>query len=124
MTRAVCFHLAFPVTDLAATRAFYGGVLGCSEGRSAPEWVDFDFFGHQISAHTTGTIMRTEKTGQVDGVAVPMPHFGALLGWALPLNRWVHLARSAEARAREPPRRQRAPEAASSRASAMARPPV
>jgi extradiol dioxygenase family protein len=75
------FHFAFIVKDLASTRRFYGEVLGCREGRSTETWVDFDFFGHQISAHTTGSVMRTEDTGQVDGVAVPMPHFGAILGW-------------------------------------------
>ena len=75
------FHFAFFVRDLAATRRFYGEVLGCREGRSTDTWVDFDFFGSQISAHTTGTVTRTQKTGQVDGVLVPMPHFGALLPW-------------------------------------------
>jgi extradiol dioxygenase family protein len=79
MTRP--FHFAFIVKELASTRRFYGEVLGCREGRSTETWVDFDFFGHQISAHTTGAVMHTEKTGQVDGVAVPMPHFGAILGW-------------------------------------------
>ncbi len=79
MTRP--FHFAFIVKDLTSTRRFYGGVLGCREGRSTETWVDFDFFGHQISAHTTGAVMRTENTGQVDGVAVPMPHFGAILAW-------------------------------------------
>jgi extradiol dioxygenase family protein len=75
------FHFAFIVKDLASTRRFYGEVLGCREGRSTDTWVDFDFFGNQISAHTSGTVASTEKTGQVDGVAVPMPHFGAVLGW-------------------------------------------
>jgi len=75
------FHFAFIVADIASTRQFYGGVLGCREGRSTETWVDFDFFGNQISAHTTGNVMRTERTGQVDGVAVPMPHFGAVLVW-------------------------------------------
>jgi extradiol dioxygenase family protein len=75
------FHFAFFVRDLAATRRFYGEVLGCREGRSTDTWVDFDFFGSQISAHTTGTVTRTQNTGQVDGVLVPMPHFGALLPW-------------------------------------------
>jgi len=70
---ANAFHYSFFVKDLSATRRFYGELLGCREGRSAPTWVDFDFFGNQISAHTTGAVMRTEKTGQVDGVAVPMP---------------------------------------------------
>ena len=75
------FHLAYHVNDLAAARRFYGGVLGCAEGRSTETWVDFDFFGNQISAHTTGPVVPTENTGQVEGIRVPMPHFGALLDW-------------------------------------------
>ncbi|MEO6067660.1 MAG: VOC family protein [Gemmatimonadota bacterium] len=75
------FHFAFFVNDLDATRRFYGEVLGCKEGRSTDAWVDFDFFGHQISCHNTGAPMATVNTGKVDGVAVPMPHFGAVLGW-------------------------------------------
>ncbi len=74
------FHLAFPVTDLAAARAFYGGLLGCPEGRSAPEWVDFDFFGHQIVAHLTAA-ESTGATNQVDGKDVPVRHFGVVLPW-------------------------------------------
>src|SRR5687768_10588224 len=75
------FHFAFFVKDLASTRRFYGDVLGCSEGRSTETWVDFDFFGAQISAHTTGPVTTTTDAGVVDGVHVPMPHFGAVLGW-------------------------------------------
>jgi extradiol dioxygenase family protein len=75
------FHFAFFVRDLASTRAFYGDVLGCREGRSTETWVDFDFFGNQISAHVTGPVTPTSDTGVVDGVQVPMPHFGALLEW-------------------------------------------
>ena len=75
------FHCAFFVRDLASTRRFYGDVLGCREGRSTDTWVDFDFFGNQISAHNTGGVTPTQNTGQVEGVLVPMPHFGALLGW-------------------------------------------
>ena len=75
------FHFSFFVRDLAATRRFYGGILGCREGRSTDVWVDFDFFGNQISAHTTGTVTPTQNKGEVDGVAVPMPHFGAILSW-------------------------------------------
>jgi extradiol dioxygenase family protein len=75
------FHLAFFVADLASTRRFYGDVLGCREGRSTDTWVDFDFFGHQISAHTTGKVVPTVDAGVVEGIKVPMPHFGALLGW-------------------------------------------
>jgi uncharacterized protein len=72
------FHLAFNVTDLDEARRFYGGVLGCAEGRSAPTWVDFDFFGHQISLHL-GPPFKTARTGQVGDVLVPMPHFGLVL---------------------------------------------
>jgi extradiol dioxygenase family protein len=75
------FHFAFFVGDLASTRRFYRDVLGCREGRSTDTWVDFDFFGHQISAHTTGPVVPTMDAGVVDGVRVPMPHFGALLPW-------------------------------------------
>lgn len=72
------FHLAFHVTDLDVARRFYGGVLGCAEGRSAPTWVDFDFFGHQISLHL-GPPFKTERTGRVGDQLVPMPHFGLVL---------------------------------------------
>jgi uncharacterized protein len=75
------FHYAFFVRDLASTRHFYRDVLGCREGRSTDTWVDFDFFGHQISAHTTGPVVPTQNIGQVEGIKVPMPHFGALLDW-------------------------------------------
>ena len=78
MTRP--FHLAMPVDDLGAARRFYGEVLGCEEGRSAERWVDFDFFGHQLSLH-----LGKEKTAilenPVDGDAVPVPHFGVVLEW-------------------------------------------
>ena len=75
------FHFAFFVADLTSTRRFYGEVLGCREGRCTDTWVDFDFFGHQISAHTTGSVVPTVDAGVVEGIKVPMPHFGALLGW-------------------------------------------
>ena len=75
------FHFSFFVRDLTSTRRFYGEVLGCREGRSTDVWVDFDFFGNQISAHTTGTVTPTQNKGEVDGIAVPMPHFGAILSW-------------------------------------------
>jgi len=75
------FHLAFNVTDLDTARAFYGGVLGCKEGRSTDSWVDFDFFSHQISLHL-GEPFKTARTGHVGDVLVPMPHFGLVL--ALP----------------------------------------
>lgn len=72
------FHLAFNVTDLEAARRFYGGVLGCKEGRSTASWVDFDFFGHQISLHL-GEPFQTARTGHVGEHLVPMPHFGLIL---------------------------------------------
>lgn len=72
------FHLAFHVRDLDAARAFYGGVLGCSEGRSTVTWVDFDFFGHQISLHL-GEPFATTDTGHVGEHLVPMPHLGLVL---------------------------------------------
>jgi extradiol dioxygenase family protein len=75
------FHFAFFVRDLDSTRTFYGAILGCREGRSTESWVDFDFFGNQISAHVTGPVTPTTDAGVVDGVQVPMPHFGALLEW-------------------------------------------
>lgn len=85
------FHLAFHVTDLDEARRFYAGVLGCEEGRSTDTWVDFDFFDHQISLHL-GTPFKTERTGLVGGVKVPMPHFGLVL--ALP--DWQAMAKRLE----------------------------
>jgi extradiol dioxygenase family protein len=78
---AIPFHLAFHVSDLASTRRFYGDTLGCAEGRSTGQWVDFDFFGHQLSAHVHASPPQPLWTGQVDGVTVPMPHFGAIIPW-------------------------------------------
>ncbi|CAM4320122.1 VOC family protein [Palleronia rufa] len=75
------FHLAIHVTDLDETRAFYAGLLGCAEGRSTDTWVDFDFFGHQLSLHL-GTPFATTDTGKVGDHMVPMPHIGLVL--ALP----------------------------------------
>jgi uncharacterized protein len=72
------FHLAFHVTDLDEARRFYGGVLGCAEGRSTETWVDFDFFDHQLSLHL-GTPFATTNTGRVGDKLVPMPHFGLVL---------------------------------------------
>src|SRR5438552_14100010 len=78
----VPFHLAFPVRDIAEARAFYGDLLGCAEGRSAPEWVDFDFYGHQIVAHLAPEECGHRKTSAVDGEQVPVRHFGAILSKA------------------------------------------
>jgi extradiol dioxygenase family protein len=82
------FHLAFPVDDLAKARAFYGGLLGCPEGRSSPEWVDFDFYGHQIVAHLAPGEVGHRSTSAVDGDDVPVRHFGAILS----LSEWQALA--------------------------------
>lgn len=74
------FHLAVPVHDLDAARTFYGGLLGCPEGRSADHWVDFDLYGHQLVAHLdTSDTNRVRLTNAVDGDDVPVPHFGVLL---------------------------------------------
>jgi extradiol dioxygenase family protein len=74
------FHIAFPVHDLAAARNFYGGTLGCPEGRSSEQWIDFDFFGHQIVAHLKPRAAEAEEFhNAVDGHDVPVPHFGVIL---------------------------------------------
>lgn len=73
------FHLAFPVHDLAAARDFYGGVLGCPEGRSSEHWIDFDLFGHQLVAHLKPNGAGVEASNPVDGRDVPVPHFGVIL---------------------------------------------
>lgn len=76
------FHLAFPVTDLAAARRFYGGLLGCPEGRSSSEWIDFDLYGHQIVAHLCPAEAGHRNTSAVDGDQVPVRHFGVVLEMA------------------------------------------
>jgi extradiol dioxygenase family protein len=86
------FHLAFPVHDLAAARAFYGATLGCAEGRSAESWVDFDLYGHQIVAHLDAA-RAPEIANPVDGHEVPVPHFGVVLEW----GEWHALAARLEA---------------------------
>ena len=82
------FHLAFPVDDLAAARGFYGGLLGCREGRSADHWIDFDLRGHQIVAHLAPDAARARATTPVDGEDVPVPHFGLVLA----MDEWKALA--------------------------------
>jgi extradiol dioxygenase family protein len=76
------FHLAFPVTSLDKARAFYGDLLGCPEGRSSPEWIDFNFFGHQIVAHLSPDEAGHHNTSAVDGDKVPVRHFGMVLEMA------------------------------------------
>jgi extradiol dioxygenase family protein len=82
------FHIAFPVDDLAAARAFYGGVLACPEGRSSDQWIDFDLYGHQIVAHQAPPRPEAAHANPVDGHDVPVPHFGVVLD----LPRWKALA--------------------------------
>ena len=77
------FHLAYTVRDLESTRKFYGDLLGCQEGRSTESWVDFDFFGNQLSLHIGQTIQELESDSRVDNVEVPLPHFGCILDWDL-----------------------------------------
>ncbi|MFU7527475.1 VOC family protein [Qipengyuania sp. ASV99] len=82
------FHLAFPVDDLAAARSFYGGLLGCPEGRSSDEWIDFDFHGHQIVTHLAPGKAGDRMSNHVDGHGVPVPHFGLVMS----LEDWRALA--------------------------------
>jgi uncharacterized protein len=88
------FHIAFPVDDLAAARAFYAGTLGCAEGRSSESWIDFNLYGHQIVAHLAKRDgAREERKNLVDGHDVPIPHFGVVL----PMEDWRALAARLEA---------------------------
>lgn len=87
------FHLAFPVHDLAAARAFYIETLGCAEGRSADSWIDFDLFGHQIVAHLDPQARPSATANEVDGHEVPVPHFGVVLT----MEQWRALADRVEA---------------------------
>jgi uncharacterized protein len=82
------FHLAFPVVDLVATRRFYIDLLECHVGRVSDQWIDFDFFGHQITAHLSPEEARFVATNPVDGDDVPVRHFGVILEW----QEWQQLA--------------------------------
>ena len=94
MTAAIpLFHLAFPVRDIAEARAFYGDLLGCSEGRSSDSWVDFDFYGHQVVAHLAPEECGHKATSAVDDHQVPVRHFGAIL----PMSDWEALAEKLKA---------------------------
>lgn len=89
MVRAMTpFHLAFPVHDLALARGFYAETLGCSVGRASERWIDFDFFGNQITAHLRPEECRPAQSNAVDGDAVPVRHFGAILDW----GQWERMA--------------------------------
>lgn len=87
------FHLAFPIRDIAETRAFYGDLLGCEIGRSTDKWIDFNFFGHQLSAHIKPEELALAHTNTVDGKYVPVRHFGAIL----PREEWHELAEKLKA---------------------------
>jgi len=82
------FHLAFPIRDIEETRSFYQDLLGCEIGRSTEKWIDFNFFGHQLSAHVKPEELKQTKANEVDGKNVPVRHFGALLEW----DAWHELA--------------------------------
>ncbi|WP_046758041.1 VOC family protein [Kordia jejudonensis] len=73
------FHYAFKVKDITSTRKFYIDFLGCTEGRSTENWIDFDFYGHQLSGHVSENFPKLDYCGKVDGVNVPIPHFGCVL---------------------------------------------
>jgi uncharacterized protein len=73
------FHYAFKIKDIESTRNFYINILGCIEGRSTEKWIDFDFFGNQLSAHISNNITELDYCGMVDGVSVPIPHFGCII---------------------------------------------
>ncbi len=97
------FHLAIPVDDLAAARAFYGGRFGCAEGRSDAHWVDFNFFGHQLVCHLDSAHQARPVHNPVDGDAVPVPHFGVVLR----MDEWQALADRLQAHGQDfiiPPR--------------------
>lgn len=87
------FHLAFPVHDLDAARHFYGEVMGCPEGRSSDQWIDFDFYGHQIVAHLDAAARSVATHNPVDGHDVPVPHFGVVLT----MGQWEALAERVKA---------------------------
>lgn len=93
MTALPPFHLAFPVADLKQTRSFYVDVLGCSVGRESDRWIDFNFYGHQITAHLRPEETKAVSASEVDGKSVPVRHFGAILDWEI----WHELAEQLKA---------------------------
>jgi len=88
MTAVRPFHLAFPVNDLASTRAFYQEALQCKVGRTSEKWIDFDLFGHQITAHLSPDDTTKPTQNDVDGKQVPVRHWGVILEW----DQWNALA--------------------------------
>jgi len=95
--QTIPFHLAFPIRDIESTREFYTEVLGCEVGRFTEKWIDFNFFGHQISAHVRPEELQQAKANEVDGKSVPVRHFGAVLPW----EDWHRLAEKLKARGTE-----------------------
>ena len=89
LTELTPFHIAFPVDDLDAARSFYAGLLGCEEGRSSDQWIDFNLYGHQIVAHLKPGPPDSQHSNPVDGHDVPVPHFGVVLPW----DKWEALAK-------------------------------
>lgn len=87
------FHLAIPTDDLVKTRQFYGTLLGCSEGRSTDKWIDYNFFGHQLSVHLKPEEVKQITANEVDGKNVPVRHFGIILEWDI----WHQLAEKLQA---------------------------
>ena len=81
MNKTIPFHLAFPVYNLKKTREFYKNVLGCKVGRSSERWIDFDFYGHQITAHLSTKVNKLRNINEVDSKKVPVSHFGLILSW-------------------------------------------
>lgn len=92
MTTISPFHLAIPVTDLAQARAFYGDLLGSEQGRSSQQWIDWNFFGHQLVTHCVENMPTVPKPNEVDNHSVPVPHFGVVL----PMDEWQRLAEKLE----------------------------
>ncbi|GAC19207.1 VOC family protein [Paraglaciecola arctica] len=88
------FHLAIPVINLEQAEIFYGGLLGCQKGRSCAQWIDWNFFGHQLVTHLVSEMPSLPKHNQVDNHAVPVPHFGMVLIW----QDWQQLAKNLEAK--------------------------
>ena len=82
------FHLAIPVTSIVQARAFYGDLLGCTQGRASEQWIDWNFFGHQLVTHLVAAMPSQPAPNQVDNKAVPVPHFGVVLPW----HDWQQLA--------------------------------
>ena len=81
LNRPPVFHLAIPANDLTAAESFYADVLGCRIGRRARTWIDFDFFGYQLSVHEVDPPPRAERLNEVEAKAIPIPHFGLILDW-------------------------------------------